>query len=152
MSYKLKEITIRTNNSKEGLDRVNEVWKDISSGKLPLLFNSEHELQKGISPVSRYSNYESNEKGNYDLTIMAVNADFFKQLNLLTIEGKYVRYEEVDEKGDIESCTMKAWNKVWQNQKSGKINRSFTKDYESTVPKEYAKDGKAHCYLYISII
>lgn len=152
MAYVLKEVTIRTNNSKEGLNTINELWKDISTGKLPLLFNSEHEFQKGISPVSKYSNYENNENGDYDLTIMAVNADFFKYMNLLAIKGKYVKYDEEDENGDIASCTKKAWQKVWKHQKSGSINRSFTEDYESTVPKEYTKDGKAHCYLYIAII
>ncbi len=45
----------------------------------------------------------------------------------------------------------KAWEKVWSDQKSGEIKRAFTKDYESTVPSEYTKDGKAHCYLYIAL-
>lgn len=41
MSYLLKEITIRTNNTVEGMEKIEEVWKDINSGKLPLLFDSE---------------------------------------------------------------------------------------------------------------
>ncbi len=31
------------------------------------------------------------------------------------------------------------------------LKRAFTIDYESAVPAEYTKEGKAHCYLYIAI-
>ena len=34
---------------------------------------------------------------------------------------------------------------------SGLIERAYICDYESNVPPEYTKDGKAHCYLYISV-
>ncbi len=29
--------------------------------------------------------------------------------------------------------------------------RAFSSDYESSVPVEYTKDGKAHCFLYIAV-
>lgn len=90
MAYKLKEVTIRTSNSEEGTKMISEIWGDIASGKLPLLFDSGHMYKK-------------------------------------------------------------AWEKVWREQKSGDIKRVFSEDYESTVPGEYTKDGKAHCYLYIAI-
>lgn len=151
MAYKLNEITIRTNNSKEGIKNIGDVWKDIASGKLPILFDSEHVFQQGISPVSKYSNYSSDESGDYDLTIMAVTADFFKKMDIEVSKGFYKKYNEEDENGEISACTRKAWEKVWSEQKSGYINRNFTADFESTVPSEYTKDGKAHCYLYIAI-
>ena len=66
-------------------------------------------------------------------------------------KGLYKKYDESDETGNIGACTKKAWKKVWSEQKSGKINRAFTTDYESAVPAEYTKDRKAHCYLYIAI-
>lgn len=74
MSYKLKEVTVRTNNTQEGAKIISEVWKDVISGKLPIIFDSEHVFQQGISPVSKYSNYSSDENGDYDLTIMTVTA------------------------------------------------------------------------------
>ena len=86
MSYRLKAVTIRTNNSEEGIRKIAELWEDVLTGKLPL-------LSDGIVPISQYSNYESDEKGDY----------------------------------------------------------AFTIDYESSVPAEFSKDGKAHCYLYIAI-
>lgn len=151
MAYKLKEVTIRTNNSDVGIEMIGEIWADITSGKLPLLFDSERVFQQGISPISKYSNYSSDESGDYDLTIMAVTADFFKEMELAVSKGLYKKYDEKDEDGDIGVCTRKAWEKVWHDQKSGEIKRSFTEDYESTVPSEYTKDGKSHCYLYIAI-
>ncbi|WP_160679832.1 AraC family transcriptional regulator [Clostridium sp. C8-1-8] len=151
MAYKLKEVTIRTNNSEEGMNAIDELWEDISSGELPILFDSEHKFQQGISPISRYSNYSSDESGDYDLTIMAVSVDFFQNMEVAVSKGLYKKYVEKDENGEIGVCARKAWEKVWSDQKSGEIKRAFTKDYESTVPSEYTKDGKAHCYLYIAI-
>lgn len=151
MAYKLKEVTIRTNNSEEGMKGINEIWADITSGKLPLLYDTNHVFQQGISPVSRYSNYSSNESGDYDLTIMAVTANFFQKMETAVSKGLYQKYDEKDENGDIGECARKAWEKVWLDQKSGKIKRTFIEDYESTVPGEYTKDGKPHCYLYIAV-
>jgi predicted transcriptional regulator YdeE len=151
MAYKLKEVTIRTNNCEEGTKVISEIWGDITSGNLPLLFDSEHMFQQGVSPVSKYSNYSSDESGDYDLTIMAVTADFFQKMETAVSKGLYKKYYEKDENGEIGVCTRKVWEKVWREQKSGDIKRAFTEDYESTVPSEYTKDGKVHCYLYIAI-
>ncbi len=151
MAYTVKAVTIRTDNSPEGMTRTSEIWQDITTGKLPILFDSIQVLQPGISPVARYSNYASDENGAYDLTIMGVSAAFFQSMEEEVNKGFYKKYEEKDENGNIELCAQKAWSKVWADQKSGDITRTFTNDYESTVPREYTKDGKAHCYLYIAI-
>ncbi len=145
MAYVLNCMTIRTNNTHEGISKIDELWKDIVSGKLPILFDSEHNFQNGLSPVSRYSNYDEN--GNYDLSILGVRADFFKELE--NTKDAYKKYDFCAE--DISKCTKNAWKTVWDDQKNGLINRSYTIDYESTVPAEYSKDGKAHCYLYIAV-
>lgn len=34
MAYTLKSIKIRTNNSPEGMVKINDMWKDIVSGKI----------------------------------------------------------------------------------------------------------------------
>ncbi|MCI1959447.1 MAG: AraC family transcriptional regulator [Clostridia bacterium] len=151
MSYSLTQITIRTNNTAEGIKKTEEVWNDILSGKLPILYDSQHNFKKGISPVSRYDNYESDENGDYDLSIIGVTSDFFKKMEIQISKGVYKKYDESDETGDIGACTKKAWQKVWSEQKTGEIKRAFTADYESSVPADYTKDGKAHCYLYIAV-
>ena len=151
MAYTLSEVTIRTDNSPAGVACINELWKDIESGKLPILFDSEHQPRQGISPVSRYSGYEDGERGKYDLTVMGVTADFFARMEQEVEKGAYKKYDESDEKGDISACTGRAWEKVWAEQGWGSVKRAFTVDYESAVPAEYTKDGKAHCYLYIAV-
>lgn len=150
MAYILKEITIRTNNSDEGMKKIGELWTDITSGKLPILFDSEHNFIQGISPVSRYGNYASDETGEYDLSIMGVTAEFFAELERKAANGEFKKYDACDDNGDITACTQKAWEKVWSDSKSGELKRNYICDYESSVPAEYTKDGKAHCYLYIS--
>ena len=157
MSYILNGVTIRTNDTKDGLKKIDELWNDIMIGRIPILFDSEHNGQEGISPVAVYGNYEADEVGNYDvnsdydLSILGARADFFEEMEQKVNSGFYKKYDVSDENGDIGICTRKAWETVWNEQKSGKIQRSFTTDYESSVPAEYAKDKKAHCYLYIAV-
>ena len=151
MAYALKEITIRTNNTQDGMKKIAELWSDVASGKLPILFDSEHNFRKGISPVSRYSNYSGDETGDYDLGIMGVTAEFFAEMESKIANGEFKKYEFSDDNGDVAYCTQKAWEKVWNDSKSGLIKRSFSCDYESSVPAEYTKDKKAHCYLYVSV-
>lgn len=151
MAYQLSDITIRTDNSEAGMKAIDELWKDIESGKLPLLFNSNGEFLQGVSPVSRYSNYASDENGAYDLSVLAVTADFFRRMEEKVKAGQYKKYDESDENGDISRCAREAWKKVWDENKTGTIRRIFTEDYESTVPAKYCQDGKAHCFLYIAV-
>lgn len=151
MAYKLNAVTIRTNNTEEGMKQIGEIWRDVTNGNLPILFDSAHNFQEGISPISRYSNYESDETGDYDLSILGVTPDFFGQMEAEVAQGLYKKYDISDENGDIGVCTKKAWETVWAQQKSGEIKRAFTIDYESAVPPAYTKDGAAHCYLYIAI-
>lgn len=150
MAYKFNKVVIRTNNSPEGIAKTAELWGNIVTGKIPLLFDSEHNFLAGISPISCYSNYESDEKGDFNLSILGVTSDFFGVLEKETAQGKYKKYEEIGE--SLPECAEKAWAKVWADQNSGVINRAFTADYESTVPAEYTKDGKPHCYLYIAVV
>lgn len=151
MTYILNKITIRTNNSDEGIAKINEVWNDIVVGKLPLLHDSDRRFQPGLSPISQYSNYASDESGEYDLTIMTVRGEFFADMERRVARGQYMKYDVSDDVGDIAALTVRAWQCVWADSESGKIRRAFTCDYESTVPAEYTHDGRAHCYLYIAL-
>ncbi len=144
MAYKLKAVTIRTNNSEEGIRKIAELWEDVLTGKFPILFD-------GIVPISQYSNYESDEKGNYDISIVAVKQNFFNDIEKEVEKGLYKKYEANDENGNVEICTKKVWEKVWNDTHSGILKRAFTVDYECSVPREFSKDGKAHCYLYIAV-
>lgn len=151
MAYSLKDVTVRTNNSPNGMEKIRALWQDIITGKLPLLFDSGHQLVPEISPVSRYSHYASDENGDYDLTAMAVKTDFFAEMEVKVQQGLYRKYDGKDTAGNLEACTQKAWEKVWAQQQAGELHRAFTKDFESTVPAEHTEDGCAHCYLYIAV-
>ena len=144
MPYRLKAVTIRTNNSEEGIKKIAELWADVLTGKLPL-------LSDGIISISQYSNYESDEKGNYDISIVGVEHNFFEDMEKEVKKGLYKKYEADDENGNVEICAKKAWEKVWNDSHSGILKRAFTIDYESSVPAEFSKDGKTHCYLYIAV-
>lgn len=149
MTYKLDKITIRLKNTPEGMAKINEIFTDIVSGKIPLLYNSDKEFIEGLAPVSQYSNYESDETGEYDLSIMAVEKNFFEILEKEVQDGKFIKYDVAGD--DVLNCAQEAWQQVWDDSKNNTIKRSFNIDYESTVPKELTSDGKAHCNLYIGI-
>ncbi len=149
MAYSFNKVTVRTDNSEAGMAKIAELWQDIMTGKVPFDFIENGQPVKGLSPVSEYSNYESDENGKYDLSVMSVTVGFFAEMEAKTASGKYVKIDESGE--NIFVCANKAWQKVWELSACGKINRAFTSDYESTVPAEYCKDGKAHCYLYIAV-
>ena len=46
MSYILNKISIRTNNTKEAVRSIEEIWRDISTCKLPILFDNEVNLSR----------------------------------------------------------------------------------------------------------
>lgn len=56
MAYILNEFTFRTNKTDDGMKRIDEVWRDIASGKLPILFDSEHNFKQRISPCCTKQN------------------------------------------------------------------------------------------------
>ena len=144
MAYTLKAVTIRTNNSEEGIRKIGELWGDVLTGKLSLLAD-------GVVPISQYSNYESDEKGDYDISIVGVKHNFFEDMEKEVEKGLYKKYEADDKNGNVEMCTKKVWENVWNDSHSGILKRAFTIDYESSVPAKFSKDGKAHCYLYIAV-
>ncbi len=149
MSYLLKQVTIRTNNSNEGIEKINQLWQDISTGKMPVLFDNEGNYHQEIIPVSKYSNYDNNENGMYDLSIMGIDLSFFNVLEEKVSNGFYLKFEETGE--TIAQATAYAWQRVWEMTATGKLKRIYTEDYESSILPQYSKDNKAHCVLYIAV-
>ncbi|MDR3258666.1 MAG: AraC family transcriptional regulator [Fusobacteriaceae bacterium] len=151
MAYQLREVTLRTNNTSEGIKKIIEIWQDIESGKLPILYDTDHKLIEEFPIISTYSNYASDENCDFDFSIMRVAFEFFQDIEESVVSGKYLKYDESSDNDDFGICSKKAWRKVGDEQKSGNINRAFSEDYETFIPAKYAKDGKVHCYLYIAI-
>lgn len=149
MSYRLDAITI-SNYGLPSPTTLREIWHDIESGKLPLIFDSTHNFVPGVSPVLKYSGY-SDDKKKFILSIMGVTKRFFYELEMKVENGTYKKYDFCSDVLDLEECSKRVWENVNLDQANGTIKRAFTCDFESTVPKNYTKDGKAHCYLYIAI-
>ena len=150
MMYTLKKITLRTNNSKNGIEKINAVWKDIITGKLPIIVTNENTAQQGVYLISEYSNYESDSTGDYDLSIYRTTNIFFKTLERKVKKGTYKKYLFSSKDKDIEFCTKNAWSKVWKDEKQKSINRAYTIDYEYSIASNFSKDKKTYCYLYIA--
>lgn len=75
----LLEIEAALTSKSEILQEDKEIWRDITSGKLPILFDSEHNFQQGIFPVSMYSNYATDETGDYDLSVLVYHRIFLSK-------------------------------------------------------------------------
>ncbi len=93
MTYFLEQVTICTNNTDEGIQQLSELWQDILSGKLPLLFDSEHNPRQDIIPLVEYCNYENGAEADYDMSILAVTTKFIEQLEQQTACGFLKKYE-----------------------------------------------------------
>ncbi len=150
MAYRLEAITLCTRGLVNGA-AMRELWDDIEYGRLPILFDSEHNFVTGVSSILKYSDYSVNDKTKFSLSILGVTKTFFHTLEQKIQSGIYRKYDYSSDVFDLEECSKRAWECVNTDQANGIITRAFTDDFESTVPKEYTKDGRTHCYLYISI-
>lgn len=148
MAYQLESITMQADMSPESMQEVTAVWGDIASGRLPLLCRSDGTPTPGLSPVTEYVNYEGVLAGKpYTMRIRAVEADFFAALAQKVEAGELKLYENAA--GSIPECSEAAWRMVQEDEQSGNLTIDYSYALESTVPPEYAKDGQAHCYLYV---
>lgn len=150
MGYSINSVSIRTDNSLAGITKVAELWKDIGTGRIPLMMDTEGQVLQ-IVPVAIYSEYENGAAGEYTLTVSAEDVSFFKRMEVLCAEGKYMAYVCTDADKDAVQLTQEAWKQVWADSGSGKIHRAFTADYEISTPKEYSSDGQARAVLYIAL-
>lgn len=139
MSYCLREIVLEDGGDME------ELWRDIVSGRLPLLFDSDGRPRRGLSPVTRYAH---SGDGRETVSVLAVAADFFRRLNEEAERGHYRRFDARNVNGDTAACARRAWELARQ---AGIRPKPGAADYESTVPPAYTRDGAAHTYLYIAL-
>lgn len=151
MPYTLKEITIRTNNSVDGIKKIDELFQDIANGKYPLQNNSDNTTQNDQLLISKYHNYENDEKGDYDFSVIGTKSDFIDILESGVKNGMYVKYTETDKENNIGECCRTAWSKVWEDQANNKIKRVFKEDFQIAVPAEFSPNGECFCCLYISV-
>ena len=121
MSYLLKNVKMRTNNTKEGMVKISELHSDIQSGKLPM-------LEDGVELLVIYTNYESDYEGDYDYVIKARNKSYIKDLYYSL--GKKTNYILINGSGSTPAESIgDVWQQIWE---SKDFVRSYEKDYEYT--------------------
>ena len=90
MAYRLEAITLCTRGP-VNTSAMRELWGDIEQGKLPILFDSEHNFAVGVSPVLKYSDYSVDDKSKFTLSILGVTKTFFYALEQMfsIIDSRY---------------------------------------------------------------
>ena len=147
MSYQLDAVTFQADMGPEGMAKTAEIWGDIGSGKLPLMFASDGTFNPALMPVTEYTDYETVQSGGpITVTIRMVSPEYLKNLEA---RGGFRRYETESAAGSIEECSLAAWEQAQRDMAAGSLNIDYSFAVESTVPAQYAPDGKAHCTLLV---
>lgn len=117
-SIKLNSVSIRTDNSENGIKLIGELNYFIATKKLNVISEGNHALVT-------YSDYESDDKGEYTYTIKdATTAD------IADLVSKLSDYKEISVCGDTpQESVQNTWKVVWEKER----NRAFTVDYEITT-------------------
>lgn len=143
MTYRLDSISIKLTDDKEGFEKINEIYDDIFKGRLPLIKNNKRKSDKDLISIGQYKNYKDDE---YTFTVFADDFDTLFQIH------KWINYGDIME-FEGSGSTIDQARKDARHQLAiyWGIERTFTNDFESIVPKYNSKDGKVYCYLYVGI-
>ncbi len=143
MTYRLDKISIKVKDDKKGFEQINEIYEDIFKGKIPLIHNNKRKSDIDLIPLGHYENYSEDE---YTFTVYADDFDTLLQIY------KWINYGDIMEfKGSgssIDQARKDARHKLaiyWG------IERTFTNDFETIIPKYDSRDGKVHCSLFVGI-
>ncbi|UFT98411.1 effector binding domain-containing protein [Radiobacillus kanasensis] len=124
--------SIRTNNfsDKEIMEKIQTMWEE-SSSKL--------ENYNGIV-YGIYFDYESDYKGDYSLSV-AIEDDHGDSLVEIPNDEKYevFKVDATNEQGII-----KTWNKIWQLEEAGSLDRVYSYDFE-----KYYSNGEIEIHIAI---
>ena len=143
MTYRLDEISIRVKDDKQGFETINEIYEDIFKGKIQLIKNNKRKSYNNLIPLGNYENYRDDE---YTFTVFADDLDTLFQIH------KWINYGDIME-FEGSGSTIDQARKDARHQLAiyWGIERTFTNDFETIVPKYDSKDGKVYCYLYVGI-
>ncbi|WP_240376181.1 GyrI-like domain-containing protein [Bacillus piscicola] len=113
--------TIRTNNfnDEQVMQKITDMWKGASVDL------SQHEG----NTYGLYHEYESDYKGDYTLSV-AIEG---KSESSITIPED-IEYEVFKVDTDSEQGILNTWNKIWNKEKEGQLERAYTYDFEKYYP------------------
>ncbi|MHD0314231.1 effector binding domain-containing protein [Fusobacterium varium] len=120
----------RLNNFKypDIAEKIQKLWYD-TSVKIP--------KDKELNKYAVYSEYESDYKGDYTLFIGVDKIDSHKEI---IIEEENYKIFSVDNSSPY--GVIMAWQKIWEMEEQGLLNRAYTVDYEKYYP-----DGKIEIFI-----
>ncbi|GAA0373164.1 GyrI-like domain-containing protein [Paenibacillus motobuensis] len=87
-----------------------------------------------------YHNYESNYKGDYDLSIATSS---FNTAKKLTVSEQGYTIFKVDR--SKENGVFEAWQHIWALEESGELDRTYTLDYE-----KYDVNGEIEIFIAVN--
>lgn len=134
-------ISVVTNNANEMDEetaKISPLWnKYLDENIYSKTFNK----SKKDSLYGVYSEYESDEKGDYKITI---GTEVTKPKNAIVIENQ--RYLVFSKKGEFPEVVMEAWKDVWEyfENENSEYKRAFKIDFE-----KYATIDKLDIYISI---
>ncbi|MDY7221166.1 GyrI-like domain-containing protein [Halalkalibacterium halodurans] len=109
--------------------------------------------QKEEAIIALYTDYESDETGEYTFAIGAKvqdEAEAPEGLSKVTVpEATYVKF--TSRKGPMDQVVMEAWQEIWEWSKANPNKRAFIADFE--VYDERAQDPQnGQVDIYISVV
>ncbi|MCM3042698.1 effector binding domain-containing protein [Paenibacillus motobuensis] len=119
----------RTNNFKDPdmYSKITGIWQNIQGR--PEVANT---VIYGV-----YHNYESNYKGDYDLSIATSSFTTTKKLTVAEQGYKIFKVDRSKENGVFET-----WQRIWALEESGELDRAYTFDYE-----KYDVNGQIEIFI-----
>lgn len=121
--------SIRTNNftDPEMYLKITGIWQNVH----------ERPEVENMAKYGVYHNYESNYKGDYDLSIATAS---FPTATKLTVSEQGYKIFKVDP--SRENGVFEAWQHIWALEENGELDRAYTMDYE-----KYEVDGSIEIYI-----
>ena len=122
--FSVSGLKVRTNNSKETdpqKAKIGNLWQDFSQN-LPA-------TEETATCYGVYSNFESDENGEFDLTVGLKEGFADPRSHEVTIPaGRYLRFEK---RGVLPASVIELWQEIWQYFASNDApQRLFKSDFE----------------------
>lgn len=133
-------ITARTNNHAPDMGSViGGLWKSFYEKG----FYDRIPADRRGHALGIYSNYESDENGDYDMTVACEVTDeegISEEFTIRTIPaGRYAKFVI---RGDVQQAVMQLWQELW----SMDLNRSYCADYEE-YQEMNGEEAEIHVYI-----
>lgn len=122
--FSVSGLKIRTDNSTEmdpGKARIGNLWQNFSENF--------QDTNEAVTHYGVYSNFESDENGEFDLTV-GIKGNFAnaKSCEITIPAGRYLRFEK---KGSLPTAVIELWQEIWQYfTRNNAPQRLFKCDFE----------------------